>query len=540
MTSPLNIYCGQTSPKMGDIEGNKKLILDHWQKGRDQKADLVVVSEFAICGYPPEDLLFKNSFVKACMDAVKDLAQKTEAGPPLLVGTPWKAEGFLFNAAVLVKDGRVNTIACKQELPNYGVFDELRYFQKGMGSTTCNISGVTVGIAVCEDLWFPPIAKQLQKKGAELIVSLNASPFDMKKLDARTEVIRHRADETQLPILYVNLWGGQDELVFDGHSFGQNPGEKKPAFMAPGFAECGFTATFKNGLLAENKNLPPRTDGLEALRAALVCGVRDYVRGNGFKAVVIGLSGGVDSALTAVLAVDALGAENVTCILMPSPHSSGHSVTDAEALAKNLGVKTHTIPIKAGMDAFDTMLSDLFKDTEKDVTEENIQARLRGMLLMAYSNKFGPMVLTTGNKSEISVGYATLYGDMNGGFNPLKDLYKTTVFKLCEYINKEREVIPQNTLTKPPSAELRPDQLDSDTLPDYDTMDEILKQAIEAHKSVDEITESTGFPQQMVTDIVRMLRLSEYKRRQAAPGVKVSHMAFGRDFRFPITNKWRV
>ena len=540
MANSLNIWCGQISPKMGDIEGNKDLIFSQWEAGKKAGADLVVVSEFAICGYPPEDLLFKSSFIKASMAAVNDLAQKTEAGPPLLVGTPWKAEGFLFNAAVLVKDGRVNTIACKQELPNYGVFDELRYFQKGMGSTTCNISGVTVGLAVCEDLWYPPIAKQLQEKGAEVIVSLNASPFDMNKLAARTEVIRHRADETQLPVLYVNLWGGQDELVFDGHSFGQNPGERKPAFMAPGFAECGFMATFKNGVFTKNKDLPDRTDGLEALRAALVCGVRDYVRGNGFKDVVIGLSGGVDSALTAVLAVDALGAENVTCLLMPSPHSSGHSVADAEALAKNLKVKTHTIPIKAGMEAFDAMLSGLFKDTEKDVTEENIQARLRGMLLMAYSNKFGPMVLTTGNKSEISVGYATLYGDMNGGFNPLKDLYKTTVFKLCAFINKDREVIPDNILTKPPSAELRPDQLDSDTLPDYDTMDEILKQAIEEHKSVEDIIASTGYPQKMVTDIVRMLRLSEYKRRQAAPGVKVSHMSFGKDYRFPITNKWRV
>ena len=543
MTQPLNIYVAQIRPKMGDIQGNADLILSHWQKGRDQHADLVVVPEFAICGYPPEDLLFKRSFVDACMDAVKNLARKTEAGPPLLVGTPWRAEGFLFNAAVLVKNGQVNTIACKQELPNYGVFDELRYFQAGMGSSVCKIGTATVGLAVCEDLWFPPIAKQLAEKGAEVILSINASPYDMGKLKKRTEIIRHRAEETQLPVLYVNLWGGQDELVFDGHSFGQNPGENTPAFMAPAFAEAGFTAQLQGGRLSTSDNLPaPRNDlgdDLDTLQAALCCGVRDYVRGSGFSSVVIGLSGGIDSALTAAIAVEALGAENVTGILMPSPYSSDHSLSDATALARNLGITTHTVPIQPGMDAFAQMMKAPFAGTAEDVTEENIQARLRGMVTMAYSNKFGPMVLTTGNKSELSVGYATLYGDMNGGFNPLKDLYKTTVFALCRHINKNKDTIPENIISKPPSAELRPDQLDSDTLPDYDTLDNILKQAIEGHKSVDEITAS-GLDKPVVEKIMRMLRLAEYKRRQAAPGVKVSHVAFGRDFRFPITNRWRV
>lgn len=538
MAEPLNIYLAQISPKMGDIDGNSEMIFDHWQKGGAENADLVVVSEFAICGYPPEDLLFKRSFVDACMAAVNDLAAKTADGPPLLVGTPWRAEGFLFNAAVLTKNGKVNTIACKQELPNYGVFDELRYFQRGMGSSTCKIGGATVGIAVCEDLWFPPIAKELAEKDAELIVSLNASPFDMHKLKKRTEVIRHRCEETQIPVLYANLWGGQDELVFDGHSFGQNPGEDTPAFMAPGFEEAGFIATFKNGRLTSKINSPQSPDGLEAIEKALICGVRDYVRGNGFKSVVIGLSGGVDSALTAAIAVKALGAENVTGLLMPSPYSSDHSINDAAALAQNLGINTHTTPIEPGMLAFKDMLAESFAGTAEDVTEENIQARIRGALLMAYSNKFGPMVLTTGNKSEISVGYATLYGDMNGGFNPLKDLYKTTVFDLCRFINKDKEIIPKNIITKPPSAELRPDQFDADTLPDYDTLDGILKLAIEKHQSVEEITQK-GFEKPVVEKIMRMLRLAEYKRRQAAPGVKVSHVAFGRDYRFPITNKWR-
>ena len=539
MKQPLSIYVSQISPKIGDIDGNKEAILKHWQQGRNQKADLVVVPECAICGYPPEDLLFKRSFVDACMTAVQALASKTADGPPLLVGTPWRAEGFLFNAAVLVKNGKVNTIACKQELPNYGVFDELRYFQRGMGSATCKVGDVTVGLAICEDLWFPPIAKQLEEKGAEVIVSLNASPYDMNKLKTRTEIIRHRAEETQLPVLYVNLWGGQDELVFDGRSFGQNPNESDPAFMAPAFAEGGFMVSFQSGRLTCKENFPKPDHDLDALEAALCCGVRDYVHGSGFTQVVIGLSGGVDSALTAAIAVKALGPENVTGLLMPSPYSSDHSLHDAEQLARNLGIKTYTVPIEPGMQAFKEMLAEPFAGTTEDVTEENIQARIRGALVMAYSNKFGPMVLTTGNKSELSVGYATLYGDMNGGFNPLKDLYKTTVFELCRHLNKDKEIIPENIITKPPSAELRPDQLDSDSLPDYDTLDAILKQAIEQHKSVDEIAES-GIDKAVAEKNVRMLRIAEYKRRQAAPGVKVSHVAFGRDFRFPITNKWRV
>mgnify|MGYP006429955415 CR=1 FL=1 len=539
MAHPLGIYVAQINSKMGHISGNAEKILSHWQQGRDANADVVVMPECAICGYPPEDLLFKRSFVDACMEAVKTLADETLKGPALLVGTPWRAEGFLFNTAVLIKNGQINTIACKQELPNYGVFDEQRYFQAGMGSSICKIGEVTVGLAVCEDLWFPPVAKQLEQKGAEVILALNASPFDMKKLKTRTEIVRYRADETQLPILYVNAIGGQDELVFDGHSFAQNPNETAPAFMAAGFEEDAFMATFQNSTLTTQANLPAASDGLDALDAALCCGVRDYVHGNGFKEVVIGLSGGIDSALAAALAVRSLGADSVTGLLMPSPYSSVHSLEDAEKLAENLGIKTHTVPIDPGMKAFDTMLGGIFKDTTEDVTEENIQARVRGALLMAYSNKFGGMLLSTGNKSELSVGYSTLYGDMNGGFNPLKDLYKTTVFELCKHLNKDAEIIPENIISKPPSAELRPNQLDSDTLPDYDTLDTILKQAIEEHKSVDEIAQA-GIDKQMAEKIMRMLRLAEYKRRQACPGVKVSHVAFGRDFRFPITNSWRV
>ena len=548
MAHPLSIYVAQINAKMGDISGNREKILSHWQQGRDANADVVVVPECAICGYPPEDLLFKRSFVDACMEAVKTLAdnimaEKTPQGPALLVGTPWRAEGFLFNAGVLIKNGQINTIACKQELPNYGVFDEQRYFQAGMGSSICKIGEVTVGLAICEDLWFPPVAAQLAQKGAEVILSLNASPFDINKRKTRTEIIRYRADETQRPILYVNATGGQDELVFDGHSFAQNPHTPTPAFLAAGFEETAFMVTFENGTLSTKANLLAPKNDLDNLHAALCCGVRDYVHGNGFKDVVLGLSGGIDSALTAAIAVDALGPDHVTGLLMPSPYSSEHSLDDSHKLAENLGIKTHTVPIETGMAAFNTMLLNVFKNTTEDVTEENIQARLRGMLLMAYSNKFGGMVLSTGNKSELSVGYSTLYGDMNGGFNPLKDVYKTTVFALCQHLSKKANTIPPNIISKPPSAELRPDQQDSDSLPDYDTLDTILKQAIEAHKSVNDIVQDgvqDGLEKPVVEKIMAMLRLAEYKRRQSCPGVKVSHVAFGRDFRFPITNNWRT
>lgn len=542
MAKTLNIWCGQISLKMGDFTKNKKAILDTWQEGKTQNAHLVVTPECAICGYPPEDLLLKKSFIQTCMAEVEALAALTKDGPPLLVGTPWRAEGYLFNAAVLLKGGRVHTVACKRELPNYGVFDEQRYFQKGPNVSTVELAGTTVGIAICEDLWLPTVAKDLKERGAKLIVSINASPYEEVKTKLREETIRHRAVETNLPIVYVNTHGGQDELIFDGHSFLQNPQEHTPIFKAIGFEDAAFMATFENGYLRSTAPSTPQMPPFEVLYKALCCGTRDYVHGNGFKKVVIGLSGGVDSALVAKIAVDALGAENVVGLLMPSPYSSGHSVTDAQKLAQNLNIKTHTITIEKGMAAFTKMLTPVFTaenaPTEHGITEENIQARLRGMLLMAYSNKFGAMVLTTGNKSEMSVGYATLYGDMNGGFNPIKDLYKTKVFALCKHLNEEQEVIPNHILTKPPSAELSPDQKDSDSLPDYPTLDAILKLAIEEHKNQEEVIKK-GFNPATVGKIFRLLRLAEYKRRQACPGVKVGQVAFGRDFRFPITNKAR-
>ncbi len=537
MTNKLAIWCGQFNPIMGDITHNKQAIADIWEKGNKQNADLVVFTEFAICGYPPEDLLKKKRFNEDCAKAIKELAELTKNGCPMLVGTPWMAEGFLFNAAVLLKDGIVNTIACKTELPNYGVFDELRYFASAPGVSTCTIKGVHLGIAICEDMWFPTVAKGLKNKGAEAIISLNASPFEIDKDDVRCETIRHRSEETQLPILYVNPWGGQDELVFDGRSFAVNPSQGV-SFMAPPFADSFFMANLSDKGFTTNENFPPQPERLAELYQAVCCGLKDYITKNGFnKGVVLGLSGGVDSALVAKIATDSLGADKVVGLLMPSPYSSEHSIADAKHLAKNLGIKTHTIPIKAGMAAFDEMLKEIFTGMEENVTEENIQARLRGMLVMAYSNKFGNLPLTTGNKSELSIGYATLYGDMNGGFNPIKDLYKTTVFKLCEHLNKNGEVIPHNTITKPPSAELRPGQQDSDSLPPYEVLDDIIKKTIEKHMSIQEIA-NTGADLTTTKKITQLLRHAEYKRRQSAPGVKVTSRAFGRDFRLPITNKW--
>ena len=539
MAKKLNIWCGQFDPKMGDLRANIDAIKAIYFEGVRQKADVVIFPELAICGYPPEDLLLKKMFINNCVEAVKELAAETQGNIPMLVGAPWPAEGFLFNAAILLKDGIVNTIACKTELPNYGVFDERRYFEPAPGVTTCTLGGYTVGIAVCEDVWFPRVCKDLKAKGAEVILSINASPYQMLKTKTRCEIIRHRVEETQVPLLYVNLLGGQDELIFDGRSFGQNPREDGPAFMGKAFKADQFMAVFDGKKLsAPEVHYEPLSD-MEDIYQAVVTGTRDYVVKNGFdKGVVLGLSGGVDSALAAKIAVDALGPDKVVGILMPSPYSSDHSLSDAAALAKNLGIKTHTIPIKTGMKAFDTMLSDLFAGTEPNVAEENIQARLRGMLLMAFSNKFGHMVLTTGNKSEMSVGYATLYGDMNGGYNPLKDLYKTTVFELCRHINRETEIIPENIITKPPSAELRPDQVDSDSLPDYAVLDDILYKAIEGRLSIAEIINESEADAETVRRIIRLLRRSEYKRRQAPPGVKITSIAFGRDFRFPITNSW--
>jgi NAD+ synthase len=503
-------------------------------------ADLLVLPELFICGYPPEDLLLKADFVEACMAAVHELATSVRGHTAVLVGTPWVSNNKLYNAAALIKSGMVTEVALKTELPNYGVFDEKRYFHSANDVTVVPLGGVAVGIAICEDLWFPRVSAALKAAGAEVIISPNASPYVTNKPRTREDVVRDRVRECGLPVLYVNQWGGQDELVFDGRSFAMNPGGHIVHLQKP-WADAAFKVTLskgKNGYVFDAGTNQPQPGHWEDIYQAVVTGTRDYVVKNGFPGVLIGLSGGVDSSIVAAIAVDALGADKVEGILMPSPFSTGHSLSDAHALAKNLGIKTRTIPIAPAMEAFTAMVAKDFDMTTSGLTEENIQSRIRGVLLMAYSNKYGKMVLTTGNKSEMSVGYATIYGDMNGGYNPIKDIYKTSVYELCAWRNSVSPVIPQHVLDKPPSAELRPDQKDEDSLPPYPVLDTVLRMLIEQRKGRKDI-EAAGIDPAVVDRIIRLLRGSEYKRRQAAPGVKVTEVAFGKDFRYPIVNRYR-
>lgn len=540
MSKSLHIWCAQLNPTVGDLAGNAELIYTAWAHGKKATADVVLTPELAICAYPPEDLLLCDSFITRCRAAVEALAKRTALGPVLLVGTPWVVDGKLYNAVAILEGGRVVDVACKMELPNYGVFDEKRYFTPAKAAKVVTVAGVKVGIAICEDLWFGRVNKALTAAGAEVILSPNASPYEMNKRELRFATIGERVAECGLPILYVNQWGGQDELLFDGRSFAFNPNDTYPVNLRPSFRDDQWMETLVqtlDGWRFTDRKDSHSIDPVDDLYRGLIVALRDYINKSGFKkGVVIGLSGGIDSALTAVIAVDALGADRVVGVLMPSPYSSDHSVADALALAKNLGIKTHTIAIEPGMRAFDAMLAPLFEGTTPDLTEENLQARLRGMLLMAFSNKFGHMVLTTGNKSEMSVGYATLYGDMCGGYNVLKDVWKTSVFELSHYVNRNGERIPHNTIAKPPSAELRPDQTDQQSLPEYPILDGILKRLVEDYAGVDDVI-ANGFDPATVKRVNTLLRRSEYKRRQAPPGAKVTRRAFGKDFRFPIVNR---
>jgi len=536
----LSIYAAQRNPVMGDLQGNLVMAREDLAKAEAENTDLLVLPELFICGYPPEDLLLKDDFIAACMAAVSEFAETVRGHTAVLIGTPWVQDGKLYNAAALIRDGRVEAVALKTELPNYGVFDEKRYFQSAETSTVVALAGVQVGIAICEDLWFPRVCAALKAAGAEVIVSPNASPYVTNKPRTREDVVRDRVAECGLPILYVNLWGGQDEIVFDGRSFAMNPGGKLVHMQKPwedATFKVALTKSDKGYAFAAGKNAP-QPEHWEDIYQALVTGTRDYVNKNGFPGVLIGLSGGIDSSIVAAIAVDALGADRVEGILMPSPFSSDHSLSDAHELANNLGIKTRTIAIAPAMEAYTQMVSGDFDMTTSGLTEENIQARIRGALLMAYSNKYGHMVLTTGNKSEMSVGYATLYGDMNGGYNPIKDVYKTSVFEMCKWRNTVSPAIPENVIAKPPSAELRPDQKDEDSLPPYPVLDKTLRMLIEQRKGRMDI-EAAGIDAAVVDRVIRLLRGAEYKRRQAAPGVKVTEVAFGKDFRYPIVNRYR-
>jgi NAD+ synthase len=551
MTDTLRIAIAQLNPTVGDIDGNVAEILKAREQAAKQGADLVVATELVVTGYPPEDLVLKPFFQARVEAAVGELARATDdGGPGLIVGAPWRENGKLHNAALLLDGGEIVGTRLKHHLPNYGVFDEMRVFAVGPLPGPVPFRGVRIGMMVCEDMWFEDVAECLEESGAEILVCINGSPYEADKTDERLDLAVARVSETGLPMIYVNQVGGQDELVFDGASFVLDAGHRL-TFQAPAYqSHVALTDWTRNGdgwSCAEGE-IVKHPDGLEAIYRAMMLGLRDYVGKNGFPGVLLGLSGGIDSALTAAVAVDALGAERVHTVMMPSPYTSKESLEDASACAQLLGTRLDEVSIGPAMEAFETMLKPLFDGREPDATEENIQARARGITLMALSNKFGSMVVSTGNKSEMSVGYATLYGDMCGGYSVLKDVYKTDVFRLADWRNQVRppdalgpegRVIPERIITKPPSAELKPDQTDQDTLPPYDELDDILKCLIEHEKGIDEIV-ARGHEHATVARVWRMLDIAEYKRRQAPPGVKLTRKAFGKERRYPITNAFKT
>ena len=547
MTDHLTIAIAQLNPILGDIAGNIAKLRRAREEGARLGADLVVASELCVAGYPPEDLVLKPAFVAACQAAVQDFAKETARGPAIIIGSPWRQDGKLYNAAALLDGGQVAALRFKYDLPNYGVFDEKRVFAAGPAPGPVAFRGVRLGLMVCEDMWTPDATEALQESGAEMLLVINGSPFESNKRDERVSLAVARVKESGLPLLYVNQMSGQDELVFDGASFALDAACNLRV-QAPDWREIVLPTQWRrtkdDRWTVEPGPMTAPSEGIEATYRAMVLGLRDYVQKNRFPGVVLGLSGGIDSALCAAVAVDALGAKHVHCVMMPSPYTSRDSLDDAEEVAKLLGIELRTIGIQPAMKAFGEMLAPSFDDRAADITEENIQSRARGMTLMALSNKFGWMVLSTGNKSEMSVGYATLYGDMCGGYAVLKDVYKMTVFALSRWRNQARpdgllgpsgRVMPERVITKPPSAELKPDQTDQDTLPPYEMLDDILECLIEHEMTVSEIV-ARGHPEAMVRTVWRMLDRAEYKRRQAPPGVKITRRAFGRDRRYPITN----
>ena len=545
MSDTLTIALAQIDPTVGDIAGNARRIL----AARDEAkgADLVVLPELCLSGYPPEDLVLKDAFLHQIAEAVQDLAARTnDGGPALLVGAPWKQYGHRYNAALLLEKGRIRRIILKYHLPNYGVFDEARVFVPGPLPDVTPFRGHKLGIMVCEDMWHADVAHHLKDQGAEMLIVPNGSPYESDKQGIRAAQATARVAETGLPVLYVNQIGGQDELVFDGSSFILNADGQRVCQL-PGWQEkVALTEWRKDGakLAPVPASLAPPFEPLADIYQAMVWGLRDYVRKNRFPGVLLGLSGGIDSAISAAVAVDALGPEKVHCVMMPSPYTSKDSLEDAAIVADLLGVRLDEINIGPAMTAFGQMLAPLFQNTNSGIAEENIQARARGLILMALSNKFGSMVLTTGNKSEMSVGYATLYGDMCGGYSVLKDVYKTTVFALSRWRNAHQPegslgpvgpVMPERVITKPPTAELRHNQTDQDSLPPYDILDAILERMIEREMGPSEIVEQ-GFDAATVKQVFRLLDRAEYKRRQAPPGVKITSRAYGRDRRYPIVN----
>lgn len=539
MVLSLKFSLAQLNPTVGAIDANMALLRTAVDTARSQQADVLVTSELLTTGYPPEDLVLKPAFQQAVERAVLDFVAETKGHAlTILLGTPWVLDDRLYNAALVIEQGEIKDVVVKNHLPTYGVFDEIRLFSAGASPHPVTVKGHSLGVMICEDMWFPNVADRLKAQGAEALVVLNGSPFEAEKTQTRLDLGRERVSETGLPLIYVNQVGGQDELVFDGASFVLN---------AEGECLSQFPDWTSHQEAIQLDQQGPQHDlsaGLEAHYQAMVLALRDYVNKNGFPSVLLGLSGGIDSALSAAVAVDALGADRVRCVMMPSPYTSSESLEDAQACADYLGVAYDSLPIGPAMTAYDQILAPVFAGQDSGITEENIQSRSRGLLLMALSNKFGAMLLTTGNKSEMAVGYATIYGDMCGGYSVLKDVYKMAVFALSRWRNDHKPknalgptglVMPDRVITKPPSAELRPDQKDEDSLPPYEVLDDILECLVEKEYALEDVV-ALGHDEETVRRIWRLLDRSNYKRFQAPPGVKLSSRAFGRDRRYPLTN----
>ena len=547
MAETLKIALAQLNPHEGALTANAALIRKARAEAARLGADLVVTPEFSIVGYPPEDLVRKPAFLAACEAEIASLAAETaDGGPGLVVGGPWREGEKVYNALFLLEAGQIAARRAKHELPNYGVFDDKRVFDAGPAPGPIPFRGFRLGLMICEDWWFPAVSETLSETGAEILIAINGSPFEAEKHQARLDLAVSRCVETGLGFVFVNQVGGQDELVFEGASFVMNA-DRSLAHVMPMFSEgLRITEWRRDGgvLVCAAGEIAPALPRLEQIYGAMVLGLRDYVNKNRFPGVVLGLSGGIDSAISAAVAVDALGADRVRAVMMPSPYTSIESLEDAAECAQLLGIRYENIGIGPAMEAFAGMLAPAFGNRPPDITEENLQSRIRGVTLMALSNKFGDMLLTTGNKSEMSTGYATIYGDMCGGYSVLKDVYKTTVFALSRWRNEHCPegglgprgmVMPERVITKPPSAELKPDQKDQDSLPPYDVLDAILEGLVEGEKSVDALV-ADGFDRALVLRVWRLLDRAEYKRRQAPPGVKITPRAFGRDRRYPITN----
>jgi NAD+ synthase len=550
MTDSLKVALAQLNPKVGDVAGNLGKVRAARAEAAKQGAELMVCSELVLAGYFPEDLVLKPAFQQRCREAVEALrADTNDGGPAVFVTAPWREEDKLYNAIVALDKGEVVGKRFKVDLPNYGVFDDKRVFAPGPMPGPLVFKGVRIGVPICEDVWTPDVVECIAETGGEILLVPNGSPYEAGKTDVRVQLGVRRVLESGLPLAYVNQVGGQDEVVYDGGSFVLGADRALKAKLAS-FREEVSTVEFRRGQTGWEclpGAIARELSDIESIYQAMMLGLRDYVNKTGFPSVVIGLSGGVDSALTAAVAADALGPSRVNTIMMPSPYTSAHSLEDAKACAEAIGVGYEIVGIEPAMEAFRKMLLPLFGNRKEDVTEENIQSRARGVTLMAVSNKLGSMVVTTGNKSEMAMGYATLYGDMCGGFNVLKDVYKTTVFELCRWRNahlpegalgNRGPVIPERIIAKPPSAELRPDQKDEDSLPPYPTLDAILKGLIERDLSAEEMTKE-GFDGATVNRIWRLLEAAEYKRRQAPPGVKITSRAISKERRYPIVNGFR-